>query len=293
MLLEGMSNIKQRLIISSFCIAIVIFSLIFSTHPIFRPIYALIVAAVISLALWEYYHIAHGRGLAPLSKGGIIASIAYVYASFLSLHHPCCTVVPFVFLWLALIGTFLSYMRQGKDPFNNIAITLFGLAYITLPLTLVIDITYWFPESSLQDGRWWLFYLIFITKITDTGAFFVGKKWGKHKLVPVISPNKTWEGALGGLCTAIIASLLFNYLITIYYSSAPFQMTTFQSVWIAASISILAQIGDLAESLLKRDAGVKDSSQLPGLGGMLDVVDSLIFTCPFLYFLLTWTLVQQ
>lgn len=291
MLFETMSNMKQRLTMSAFGIVIVLFSITFSTHPIFRPIFALLVAITICLALWEYYHIAHGRGLSPLTKVGLGGSALYTYTTFLSIQHGCCEVLPQISLWLTLLATFGFFFTRGKDPFINIATTIFGLCYITLPLTLILSITYFFKEgteTSTQDGRWWLLYLILITKITDAGAFFVGKRWGNRKLASFISPNKTWEGAIGGLCSAVIASLLFYHGVNLYFDTPPISINYFESVWIAICISMIAQVGDLAESLLKRDVGVKDSSHLPGLGGMLDVLDSMIFTTPFLFFLLTF-----
>ncbi|MEC7838467.1 MAG: phosphatidate cytidylyltransferase [Chlamydiota bacterium] len=280
---------KQRLTISLFGITILLFSICYSHNPLFRPIFTLITAGVICFAQWEYYHIAHGKGYTPLTTLGIIGSIAYVFANFFGVQYPVVSILPQIVLWITLITAFSYYFIKGSDPFNNLAITIFGIIYLTIPLSLVLNITYYFPDDQPQDGRWWLFYLLLITKITDTGAYFIGKKWGVSKMVPYISPKKSWEGAAGGLVTAILTSLVFYYTVGTTFETPPITLTYFGSVWIAASISLLAQFGDLAESLLKRDVGVKDSSQLPGLGGFLDVVDSIIFTCPFLYFVLKLT----
>ena len=166
---------------------------------------------------------------------------------------------------------------------GNLAITLFGIIYLTLPISCALRINYFFPEQAAQDGRLWLAYVLLVTKMTDIGAYFCGKTLGKNKLAPSISPKKTIEGALGGLGAALITSLIFTLLAS---TLTIFPMSFLQSIWIGIAMSVLAQLGDLSESLLKRDAGVKDSSHLPGLGGMLDIVDSLIFTLPLMYLLL-------
>ena len=120
--------------------------------------------------------------------------------------------------------------------------------------------------------------------MTDVGAYFVGKFLGKHKLSK-LSPNKTLEGAVMGLVTAIAVSVLMYYLGR-KFAFENFSFTLFRSIWLGALIGVLGQAGDLAESLLKRDAKVKDSNQIPGLGGILDMLDSLLFTAPFTYFLI-------
>lgn len=286
MFLQNMSNMKQRLTISLFIVVIILFSISFSHHPLFRPIFVLLTASIICFAQWEYYHIAHGKGYTPLTKLGVIASLAFVFSDYIGITYPTLEIIPLIVLWLTLIASFLYYFSKGNDPFNNVALTIFGIIYLTIPISLVLNITYYFPADATQDGRWWLFYLILITKITDTGAYFIGRKFGKNKMVPYISPKKSWEGAAGGLATAIVTSVVFFFIVNHIFDPSPISLSYFQSIWVACAISILAQFGDLAESLLKRDVGVKDSSHLPGLGGMLDMVDSVIFTCPFIYFFL-------
>lgn len=281
-----MSNLKQRLTVSFFGVIILLFSVSFAQHPLFRPIFVLLVATVICFSQWEYYHIAHGKGYTPLTKIGVLGSIAFVFSDYLGITYPSLTLLPQIVLWGTLIAAFIYYFSKGSDPFNNIALTMFGIIYLTIPLSLVLNITYYFPVGQVQDGRFWLLYLLLITKLTDTGAYFVGRRFGKTKMVPYISPKKTWEGSAGGLVTALISSVVFFIVVNSTYEAPPISLTYLQSIWVAGIISILAQFGDLAESLLKRDVGVKDSSHLPGLGGILDMVDSVIFTCPFIYFLL-------
>ena len=104
-------------------------------------------------------------------------------------------------------------------------------------------------------------------------------------MAPISVLKKTWEGALGGLCFAVLTSLLTTLLL-VTIDPDMFKLTLWQSIWVGGALGIIGQCGDLAESLLKRDGGIKDSNRLPGLGGILDTVDSLVFTAPFMYIFL-------
>ncbi|MBA3958444.1 MAG: CDP-archaeol synthase [Parachlamydiaceae bacterium] len=285
MILDKMSELQQRLILSGIGVLGLLIMIACSHIEMFKPIFALFAAGVISLALYEYYTIAKANGCHPLVKIGIIGSVAYVLASFARTQWLGAELLPLIVLWLIFISAFTYYFIKGTDPFINLAITLFGIIYLTIPLSCLIDINY-FSSSVVVDGRWGLIYLLFVTKMTDTAAFFVGKLWGKRQLSPYISPKKTWEGAAGGLVGAIITSILFYVIFHLFFATAPLALSLLQSLWLGALISVTAQFGDLAESLLKRDVGVKDSSHLPGLGGVLDIVDSLIFTSPLMYLFL-------
>lgn len=286
MFLDKLNQTQQRLVVSIFSMVLVFFSVYFARRPLFQPIFVFFIGVIISAALYEYFTIAQKKGFHPLVKMACGATFLFVFSLYFLVHHDCCQSLPLVVLWLTLTAILLYYFVAGEEPFANSAITYFGLIYLTLPLSCILLITYFFPEDAMQDGRWWLAYLLIVAKTTDTCAFFVGSKWGEHKMVPFISPKKSWEGAIAGLVGAITASFVIVAISKFFWKVPPMQVSWFQSLWIAAVISILAQIGDLAESLLKRDAGVKDSSNLPGLGGMLDIVDSLILSTPFVYFVL-------
>jgi phosphatidate cytidylyltransferase len=282
MILQRLTNLQQRLVVSSVGVICLLVSISLSHGPLFRFIFAGLCAAVIGSALWEYYQIARMKGWQPLLKIGLIGSTLYVGAIFLRTQYPLMSMLPYIALGMTLMAAFVYYFIKGSDPFMNLAITLFGILYLTIPLSCVIEINYFPDPAIVNDGRWCLLYLLLVTKITDTGAFFVGKRIGRRQLSPYISPKKTWEGAFGGLCSAIAVSLCFYLIFTLFFDVPPFTLTLGQSIWLAILLSITAQFGDLAESLLKRDVGVKDSSDLPGLGGFLDTVDSLVFTAPLL-----------
>jgi phosphatidate cytidylyltransferase len=274
---------KQRLLISCLGILGLVISIYYSYTSFFKPLFILLCMGIVSLALFEYYRLARHKGFQPSELFGIGFSILYIFALSLSFHHPSFHSLPSFILLISLLALFLIFFKQQTAALGNLAITLFGIGYLTIPLSCALRINYFFPLHALEDGRLWLAYVLLISKITDIGAYFCGKILGKTLLAPSISPKKTIEGAIGGAITALVTSLLF----TLFASHLTlFKMTLFQSLWLGLIISMLAQLGDLAESLLKRDAGVKDSSHLPGLGGVLDIVDSLVFPLPLMYLFL-------
>lgn len=280
------ANLKQRLglgLAGSLFLLIVIY---FSRHPYFKPVFAVVSALVISGAVWEYYIIARIKKLEPLVKIGVAGSALFALAVFASTQSAMAKALPESILMLTLLTAFLYNFTKGKNPFINLAITFFGFVYLALPLSCMIYINYFFSEGSVQDGRWWMFYLLIVTKFTDIGAYACGKCLGSNKMVPYISPKKTWEGAIGGLIAGLAGSVALFGIGKIFFADSPLGLTLLQSIWLGILMAIAAQLGDLAESLLKRDAGVKDSNHLPGLGGILDILDSLVFTTPLLYIFL-------
>lgn len=285
-----MSNLNQRIIVGALSTFVMFLFIYLSWDTVTRPIFVLLIAGIVGCALYEFYAIAINKKFYPLRNCAIAGSIIFVIATFLSTQTqtPIFHTLPQLVLYLTLIAVFAIFFVKGAQPLPTIAITLFGLAYVTLPLSFLISINYFFPENSSQDGRLWLSYLLIVTKMTDIGAYIAGKNFGKKKITPYISPSKTLEGAIGGFVAGVIASVLFCYITGSIFPK-PLSLSLGQSSLLGALIGIVAQFGDLAESLLKRDGNVKDSNQLPGLGGVLDIADSLIFTAPLVYFFLIYT----
>lgn len=283
---SNLNNLQQRLVISSLGTLLLAIAICLSYTPWYNLFFPLFTVSVITAAVWEYYTIAKAKGFQPLVKIGLIGSTFFAFSMFLRTQRPEAQMLPEIVLGGTLIAAFTYYFIKGSDPFVNLSITLFGILYLTVTLSCLIEINYFVAPPIVRDGRWSLVYLILVTKMTDTGAFFIGKKIGRRKLSPYISPKKTWEGAFGGLCSALITSLVLVLIFRSVFHTPPLDLSWWQSVWLAILISITAQFGDLAESLLKRDVGIKDSSSLPGLGGVLDVVDSLVFTSPLMYIFL-------
>ena len=173
-----------------------------------------------------------------------------------------------------------SYSRSNmKRNINDIAISLLGICYIIFFLMFAPLI-----RDSLENGKILIWYVFVIAWGTDIFAYFIGKKFGKHKFTP-ISPNKSIEGCLAGGVGAIIFSLLYTLVCNSFFGTNLNYISIFG---ISVFLSIISQIGDLAASSIKRYCGIKDYSNLiPGHGGLLDRIDSVIFILPFAYFLLS------
>jgi phosphatidate cytidylyltransferase len=179
-----------------------------------------------------------------------------------------------LFIVLALFSLILMQFkrRDSSGVIVDISTTLFGILYVSWFFSFMIKIRY------LPKGLGFLASLLLITKLGDIGAYLVGSKWGKKPLLPRISPKKTVEGSLGGLLFSVLGGLACKPLLPFEYG---------QLLIISLSLGILGQLGDLSESLLKRDCQVKDSGNIfPGMGGVLDEIDSLLFTAPVFYFIL-------
>ena len=275
-------NFKQRIAVSGLAILGLILAMFFASFALLEPLFVAIIAGVIGFALQEFYQLAQKKGASPASTAGIFCSTIYVFAVYLSTQAIVWSLLPHLVFALSLVSLFFHFFYKGEKPLINLPVTVFGLVWITLTLAGLVQITFFFPESIPEDGRWWFFYLLFLTKVTDAGAYFTGKQFGKRRLAPGLSPGKTIEGAIGGTITALVASLLFQFYANDGSITTPFSLTVGEAVGLGLLLPFFGQIGDLAESLLKRDAGVKDSNVLPGLGGVLDVVDSLLFTTPIL-----------
>lgn len=281
-----MSDLSKRLIYSLSSIVVIVLLIIFSKFLVMELVVSLMIAAVAGVAVWEYAQLAHAKDLQPASYLMLLVAVLEVLAIYISIRFLHWPLLPLLILFAGLITFFLAHFKDPSKALVHIALQFFGICYIAVPLGMMLGILFVtsnkFPSI---DGRWWLFYLIFVTKITDIGAYFVGRLWGKYPLAPVLSPNKTIEGSIAGLACSILLSLIF-FLLGHTFASQGFPMTFMQAIWLGACLSLLGQIGDLAESLFKRDAYVKDSNALPGIGGVLDMVDSLLLTTPVVYFFL-------
>ncbi|PIQ90110.1 MAG: hypothetical protein COV71_06085 [Candidatus Omnitrophica bacterium CG11_big_fil_rev_8_21_14_0_20_41_12] len=180
-----------------------------------------------------------------------------------------------LFIVLALFFLILMQFkrRDNQGVIVDISTTLFGILYVSWFFSFIIKIRY------LPGGLGYLVALLLITKLGDIGAFLIGSKWGKHPLLLRISPKKTLEGSIGGLLFSILGAFFCKSFLPFSY---------IQLLMIAIGLSILGQLGDLSESLLKRDCQVKDSGSIfPGMGGVLDEIDSLLFSAPVFYFYLS------
>ena len=288
MQLKRLADLYKRFLVSSFTILLLATLIWFSANPVMRWVIVSFVALIAAAGVWEYARLAKLKGLSFSSLLMIFVAVCQVISFYLVIEHVDWPDLPVVVLSLGAGLFFITHFRELEDALVHIAIEFFGVCYIAVPLSFMLGIL--FQQNSLepvQDGRWWLFYLIAVTKVTDIGAYFVGRLWGKRRLAPNLSPKKTVEGALAGFICAILISLGLAELGRNTIGPS-FNLSLPNALVLGILMGIFGQIGDLSESLLKRDAAVKDSNKLPGFGGVLDMIDSLIFTSPIVYFFLKW-----
>jgi len=243
--------------------------------------FTLLMAVFGILAALEFYRMVAMAKLLPFTCLGLVWTAFFILGrnsellSFLTPYFTPGLLMPLLLtsaVVIPLIG--LLVRRQKEGAFNSWVWTVAGILYVGWLLGHLVAL------RGLDDGRNWVFFILFVTWASDTFAFFVGRKFGRHKLAPSISPGKTWEGAAGGVGAAVVMSILF-------FTPTPFllPLISWQIISLAVLVSIFGQLGDLVESLLKRNMGVKDSGSLmPGHGGVLDRIDSLVFAGVVVYY---------
>jgi phosphatidate cytidylyltransferase len=247
-----------------------------------EPWFTILVALWGLLAALEFYRMVAASRISPLTYFGLIWTLLFI----LSPHFDYATLTPFLLTSAVILSLiWLLLRRQKEGAFIGWAWTIGGILYIGWLLSHFVTL------RELDDGRNWVFLALFTTFASDTAAFFVGRALGKHHLAPRISPGKTWEGAIAGVFGAIILSLFFT-LPKLFTVSNPLYLQDFsywQAILLGLLISIFGQLGDLVESLLKRNMGVKESGTLiPGHGGVLDRLDSVVFAGVVVYYYVIW-----
>ncbi len=282
-------SLIQRILVGGIAIIMFLMIVYYAHTPLFGWIFTPVLGVVVSMALWEYYQMSVAMNYRPMIRTGIWGAGLYLLACWTHILNPDLLYLPGAVLLILLLIAFLLQLPGNVDnPLPNLAITIFGIAYIVMPLASILYVTYFPFKLPGHDGRWWLLYLVLVTKMTDIGGFAIGKTFGKTPLAPRISPKKTVEGTLGGVIFATIASVVVTQMAAQAGGfPSPIQLSLISSILMGILIGGAAQMGDLAESLLKRNAGVKDSSHLPGLGGILDIMDSMIFTAPIIFLYLS------
>lgn len=250
-------------------------------------ILAILLAAIAALGALEFYRMAGLKDGRPLTEVGAVTASAFVLVAAVS---PESGPVGFGYL-LAIatlvIATLSIWMRgvQGQ-PLLAISTTLTGAVYAGALLSFGLMLRHLPGVESAWHGTALVFAPVLLTWTSDTFAYFAGRAWGRHKLIPRVSPGKTVEGAVGAVVGSVAVGAGYAVLLQSFGSYVP---TLFEGALFGLAISVVAQVGDLVESLLKRDCGVKDSGTLlPGHGGALDRFDSLLFTLPFAYLFLRY-----
>jgi phosphatidate cytidylyltransferase len=264
-------------------------------HLISDGVFVLLVAFLALAGLVEFYGLAQKRGLACFKITGVIGGVLLMVGTFLNVtgHLGTANGSParvndfetgFLILFVLGLCLRLLFAKVSPDGLTAIAVTLLGLMYVPWLLNFIQKINF-FPGV---EGKYFLLYFILLTKFSDMGAYVVGSLIGKHKMIPRISPGKTWEGFGGAIVISTGASLAFVHCFGSHLKG----MNVNHAIILGVILSTTAVIGDLIESLFKRECGAKDSgSILPGIGGILDLLDSLLFNAPIMYLYLRHVLV--
>jgi len=253
-----------------------------------------LMAAMAMRALWEYYRMLEADGIGVFTLTGLVCAAVLLVGGFLIVRHEGAENshdFELLVLVLFLITIFARQMFRGtaNDPLRAMAYTVFGLLYIPWLFSFITKIIYVAPraEDGMTTGQYYVLYLVAVTKFSDMGAYVFGSLFGRHPFAPHISPKKTWEGFIG----AMVSSLLCSYWM---FALMPGRLSAFRFddlTVLGLLLGFAAVVGDLAESVVKRGAHTKDSSTvLPGIGGTLDLIDSILFTAPLLYFYMRFAL---
>jgi len=284
------TQVFLRRSVSTLTLWAVVLTAMFSTSRLVsNGVFELLVVTMALAGLLEFYDLAEKRGLACFRYTGVIGGVLLMLGTFLNVtgHLGTANGSPArvndfetSFLILFVLGLCVRQLmaKDNSTGLTAIAVTLLGLMYVPWLLNFIQKINF-FPGLG-GDGKYFVFYFILLTKFSDMGAYVVGSLIGKHKMIPRISPAKTWEGFAGALVVSTGASLAFVH----FFGNHMPGMNPMHAVILGLILSSTAVVGDLIESLFKREAGLKDSGKMfPGIGGILDLLDSLLFNAPIMY----------
>jgi phosphatidate cytidylyltransferase len=248
--------------------------------PKWQPLFTLAVAAVAALAAWEFLSLTEKSGANPPRIAVLVAILALFAGNF---EWPDQTAAILGILSLALL-VYCTFFQPVEQMMADVSASIFCLLYVGFTLISL-------PALREQtNGPSLVAFLLFVVWAGDIAALYVGRAWGRRKLAPTLSPNKTWEGALGSVIGSLLVTgglLGLAHLFAVQWDSALLSYPEDLWYWLilAVVVNVAAQVGDLAESALKRSAGVKDSgSLLPGHGGVLDRIDALLLAAPVLWY---------
>lgn len=261
--------------------------------------YLALIGALTLIATVEYFRLLRSAGVTCFPRLGILLAAGYTGAlsvSFL-LGSPPTPDLDFVALFIAVAASFALQLRfpiRGPESLLAVASHVLGFLYIAFLFNFTTRLLFLVPGPDLkpglvgEHGAFLLLWLLAVTKFTDIGAYLIGSLLGRHKMIPHVSPGKTWEGFGGAL---IFAQLAGCGLFAAFPNKFAILHSWPHVISLGFLLALLAVIGDLAESILKRALNAKDSGRmLPGIGGALDLIDSICFTAPALYFYLKWIL---
>ncbi len=267
----------KRILTAGILIPVVVYLVLFA--PVLAV--AAVTCVVALLALHEYLGLARSTGADVFVIVPMLATVG-IFITFLP-EFPPIYVLPVFVLTAAILLTQAAVVRPLPSILPDTAFSFFGLVYVALPLATLPHI------AQQENGRAQLLFLLLVVWAGDITALFAGRAFGRRKLWPRISPNKTWEGTIGSLVGSVVVAVLtveIGARIVVHFNGAnPFDHPLWYWLLLSLALNVAAQLGDLLESAIKRGAGVKDSGTLlPGHGGVLDRIDALLLAAPVLWY---------
>jgi phosphatidate cytidylyltransferase len=263
---------------------------IFSIYSGWQIISLLLIAAFGLAGQWEFYLAQEEKGHRVFKQSGLFCgALVFLTSWYFLIENPGrANLLPLgeeLVLVFGILGAFIRLVvrpQQNPAPITTAALTILGLMYVPFLFNFVAVLA--FMPGNAGWNRFLLIYLLAVTKFSDVGAYVIGSLWGRHKMIPRVSPGKTWEGFAG----AMITSLAISVAMVHWMGGQELSLTS--GIVLGLLLPLVSVLGDLAESLVKRDASIKDSGRtIPGIGGALDLIDSILFTAPVLYFYLQFT----
>lgn len=261
--------------------------------------YVALIGLLTVIATVEYFRMLKAGGVKCFPRYGILLAVVYSLTLYWMLAGPFSGSPEWydgAAIFAAIAGSFflqLRYPIRGLEALQAVASNLLGFVYLAFLFNFAARLVFIVPGEGEVPGAMVLLWMIAVTKFTDMGAYIVGSMIGKHKMIPHVSPGKTWQGFGGAIFFALLAGCglyaLFKDDMTGFATGLHVLGGWGHVIVLSIVLALLAVAGDLAESVVKRSLNVKDSGRmLPGIGGALDLIDSLCFTAPVLYFYLKW-----
>jgi len=262
---------KDRIVSSTIMILLSLFAVLN------KWVFIFVLLALTIGGLYEFFYLIKKKGIPIYSYIGIIFGVLIPLSIFFQFELTKKWELLFIVVVLLLIFLLQLVRKDNSNAIVGISTTLFGVIYVSWFFSFLIKIRFLLPGA---DGVKLLGFILLITKCGDIGALLIGSKIGKHPLLPRVSPNKTIEGSIGGFLFSAAVAVLAQSLLP-----AQLNLSIMHVVLIGIFFGGIGQLGDMSESLIKRDCNVKDSGKfLPALGGALDAIDSLLFSAPAFYF---------
>ncbi len=259
------NNFLKRTLTIVIVVPLLIFIIFWGKFPIF-----IVILLLAGLGLNELYSMARKRGFEPHFILGFILTSYFIFLPIYDLYnlkYDKNIIIIFIIILFFIVQLF---KKDYSMLLPNISISIFGSIYLGYLFSFILKIKY------LPNGNYYLLSLLFITWVNDVAAYVIGTKFGKNRIFPRISPKKSIEGSIGGIIFSTISVFILKNWLSLTFTKL---------IFLGLVIAIMAQLGDLFESMLKRGSEVKDSGNLiPGHGGILDCLDSLLFTAPVFYY---------